>query len=498
VTKNLFSQWFLQFIRLVLSFITTVFVARVLGPEGYGVATSIFVFSNLFSFIVDLGFSGSIVRYVSVYSGSGKKCTHIIAGFLVYRVLVGSLLAITFYVLAPYFASIVNASKYVAAYQLFSTSIFLSSVYGALRAYLYGIERIDLASLYYSIGFVIGNISSFILVLSGFGVLGYILGFIISDITQFFIHVLTLRNLISKCVKVNLNEALSGLKTILPLSLALLTSKLMDFLYNWFDRALVLGLLGTYSLGLYSIALRFASVFDIMRQSVSTALTPYYGNLYGANGIEALRPRVKRSSKLMSLTYIPLTLAIASLTPILIPLIYGGKFVSSWPIAYIHLTYLALTSFTVAYGGIPLVTEARKEIIMSTGIKALSSIALELLFVIVGLEALGVILGRNVGAFLAFMYLYLALFSKLKLDFDKKSHLLGALIGIVISTLLVLPTFMMKIQFWYLILPFALTIYPALLKIFKPIDYTDIKLLREALGTRFNRIVDIIEDLVAR
>jgi len=497
VAKNIYSQWFLQFLRLVVGFITTVFVARILGPEGYGVVASIFVFSNLFSFIVDLGFSGSIVRYVSVYSGSGKKYIHIVAGFLAYRVLMGSLLAIIFYVLAPYFASMVNASEYVAAYRLFSVSIFLSSVYGALRAYLHGIGRIDLASLYYSLGFVVGNISSLILVLNGFGVLGYILGFIVSGVIQFSMHALTLRNLISKCVRVNFDEALNGLKIILPLSLVLLTSRLMNFLYNWFDRALVLGLLGTYGLGLYSIALRFASIFDTVRQSVSTALTPYYGNLYGANGVEALRPRVKRASKLMSLTYTPLTLAIASLTPILVPLIYGDKFLSSWPIAFAHLTYLALTSFTVAYGGIPLVTEAKREIIVNTSIRTLSSMALELLFVVLGLGALGVILGKNVGAFLAFIYLYLTLFRKLKLEFDKRSYASGALIGMTMLSL-TLPVPIIEAQLWYLAPMFALVIYLALMKLFKPIDSTDIKMFREALSGRFSRVVDLIEDYLVK
>ena len=82
LAKNIYSQWFLQSLRLITGFITTVFVARIIGPEGYGVVASIFIFYDLFGFVIDPGFRGSIVRYISVYSGSGRDYIPIIAGFL--------------------------------------------------------------------------------------------------------------------------------------------------------------------------------------------------------------------------------------------------------------------------------------------------------------------------------------------------------------------------------------------------------------------------------
>ena len=60
------------------------FVARILGTEGYDIVASIFVFSNFFGFVINPSFRVSIVHYVSVYSGSGKEYTPIIAGFLAY------------------------------------------------------------------------------------------------------------------------------------------------------------------------------------------------------------------------------------------------------------------------------------------------------------------------------------------------------------------------------------------------------------------------------
>ena len=496
LAKNVYSQWFLQLLRLAVGFITTVFVARILGPEGYGVVASIFVFSNLFGFAIDPGFKGSIVRYVSVYSVSGKNYIPIIAGFLAYRILMGSLLAVIFYVLAPYFAFMVNASKYVVAYQLFSISIFLSSIYSALRAYLRGIGRIDLASLYYSIGFVAGNMLSLIFVLSGFGVLGYISGLIIGDAIQFSIYMLTLKSLISKCIRVDFNEALKGLKVILPLSLTLLTSGLMNFLYNWFDRVLVLSLLGTYGLGLYSIALRFANVFDVVRLSIASALTPYYGNLYGANGVDALRPRIRRASKLISITYTPAVMVIAGLTSLLIPMVYGQNFTEAWPVATAHLVYLALTGFIMAYGGLAMIVEAKKEILMSSAVRALTSIALEIMFITLGLGALGVIIGKDLAMTASFTYLYLTLFNKLKLLPDKKSLVTSVLIGSFLMSIVISATLLSYVWTLPAALIIIIIIYVGSIRTFKLVDKGDVKVLKEALGTKASKIVSIVENVL--
>jgi len=488
----------MQIIRSAVSFIVTAIVARILGPSGYGVATSIFVFAGLFSFAIDPGFGGSVVRYISVYSGSSKDYIPIVSGFLIYRMVVSLMLAIAFYIIAPWFAILTGASEHAAAFQVFALSIFLGSIYSGLRAYLYGIGYINLASLYYSIGFIIGNVSSLILVLSGFGILGYVLGFVIGDVVQFSIYIYALRNLIIKCIRVKLGDAVKGLRIILPLSLTLLGSRLMNFLYEWFDRALVLGLLGTYDLGLYNVALRLSSIFGTAKHAVTTALTPYYGNLYGAKGVEAIRPRVKRISKLVSLTYTPAVLTIAGLTPILIPLIYGSRFIESWRVAFVHLVFIALMGFEVAYGGIALITEAKRDIVVSSMIKSVSSIALELLLTVVaGLGALGVIIGKNLGALASFLYLYLVLFRSLRLGLNLKYWIMGVFTGILIL-ILTMPLILQGSNngLWYITPIIALIIYTLLLRILKPIDNTDIKILREALGTRLQKIANIIENVL--
>lgn len=492
--RNITSQWLLQSTRLIVGFITTVFIARILGPEGYGIIALASIFITLFNFIADLGFKNSVIRYISVYSGSRKDYICLVAGFLTYKILVGSSLALAFYILAPHFASVAGTDNYINVFRLLSLSIFLSSVSSALRAFLHGIRNVYIANLCYSIGFIIGSISSVILVFIGYGVFGYVLGLVISDTIQFFMYVFVSREVIKKCIKINPIEALKSLKAVFPLSLALSASQFLNFLYGWFDKVLILNLLNTYGLGLYSIALRFASIFDVGREAMFAALTPYYGHIYAAKGLEALRSRIRKVSKLVIATYTPLTLIVAMLTPMLIPLLYGQEFTGAWPIAFAHLIYIAFTSFTVAYGGITLIVEARKEIIMSSIIRTIGSIFLEFLLITIGLEALGVIIGKDIGALLSFLYLYFILFRKLKLLLDLKS--ISLIIPIEMVPAFTLLATAMSNMYLYINTLVLIFTHLTLLKAFKLVDRTDIKVLKEALGSRYGKIMDVLEKIV--
>lgn len=496
LARNIYSQWLLQIVRLIAGFIITAFVARVLGPEGYGVAASVFVFANIFWFISDLGLSSVGVRYISVYHGSGRDFVPIVAGLLLCKFFAGTILSLIFYVLSPLFVSLVGIrSFYISAFQVYAMSVFLGSIHGVFRTYLYGIGRIDLATLYYTIGFVIGQITSLTLVLKGAGVLGYVVGYVVGDFTQLALYAYSLQSLMAICLKTRLADAVKGFKTILPLGLSVFGSKTIDFLYTWFDQVLVLATLGVSSLGVYSIALRFTTPFETLRQSISTALTPYYGELYGVNGVEALRSMIKRVSKLVFLTYIPAVLALVSLTPILIPLIYGEAFIHSWPIAFVHMIFLALTSFITVYSGVPIVVEAKKEIVLSSISRSASSIGIELLLVFIGLGALGVIVGKNFGFSIAFLYLYLTLYRKYELVFDVKHYGVGLLTGTIVLGIAILFS-TLKTELWY-VSPLAMMVtYIALLQIMKPLDKTDINIFREALGSRFNRLLDVIEEML--
>lgn len=493
--RNVASQWFLQFIRLAIAFIVTVLVSRILGPQGYGIVSSIFVFSSVFGLALNPGFSAATIRYISVYFGSSRDYTPILSGYFLYEVLAGSSLALIFYSLSPYLSSLIGVSEYLLAFQINSLNIFLSALISVFNVYLYGVNRIDLAVLYYSISFIIGQSFSLTLVLLGLGVFGYILGSIIGSIALVSTYLIRFRGLLLKFTRVSLHDCTNGLKTIIPLGLSLFSTRITGFIYNWIDKFIVLGALGTYGLGIYSVALRFAGVFETMRGAFSTAFNPFYGLHFGAGGLDSIRNRVYSASKFVSMAFAPALMFIAPLTIYLIPLLYGESFSSAWSVASTHLLFLALSSFIVAYSSIPIILEAKKEIITQSIIVMAFSLCLESALVLLGLGALGVILGRDLSIILGFTYMYYALYKAHDLRFDAKSYLSSLVTGSIILALTIFAIYEAHILWVITAIP-AILIYILMIRILKVFSAKDISLIKEILGGRFSSIVDLVEKIL--
>ena len=489
VLRNVYSQWSLQAIRAAISFTTAVVVARILGPERYGAAMSVVVFSLVFRLVLNPGFTLSAIRHISVYKGSGRDYTPLVAGYLLYRLAAGIPLAALFYLASGFFASLAGVPQYADAYRVYSVSIALMAFYEAMRAYLHGIGRVDMANLYFTISFVTASISSLALVLQGLGVYGYVLGLVVGNALHSAIYALTLRDCLRACARAGVRGAVEGLKIIAPLGMSVLATQVANFLHMWLDKAVVLGLLGVHSLGLYSVALKLAGTVDAAKNAVTVALRPYYGTVYGASGLAPIRSKVFRASKVMSLAFAPPVLVLAGLAPALVSAVYGPEYADAWPIVAVHLAYTAATSFTAAYGGIPLILEARREIVGRSVVSACTSLALELGVVTLGLGGLGVVLGRDLGALAAFLYVYLALYRRLRLEFDSRSWLLGTIMGasMLAVTALVL---LLAPHIWYLAPLVAALVYVGIAKLLKPLDRADMRVVREALGAKFSKFVE--------
>lgn len=485
----------MQFIRLGFAFVVTVFVARILGPTGYGIVSSIFMFSSILSFVLDPGFTRSLIRYVSIYYGSGKDYSSLLTGYLFYEVFVGSILAIAFYALAPFFAQLINAPNYAYAFQIYAICIFFNSVSSVFVVYLNGINRIDLMVFYNTIGSIIGNFFSLILVLLGFGVTGYVIGFVVASIIVFSICIIKHGDFLVKLINTPISNALFSLKIIIPLGLSMFASQVTYYVYTWLDKFIILGALGIHSLGIYIVALRFAGIFENIRGSIASALMPYYGATFGAYGINALRSRIYKASKILSVTLAPLLMFMSSLTVIVVPLIYGDSFTEAWSIASIHIMYLAIMCFTLSYSGIPMVLEAKKEIVIRSIIVSSASLGLELLLIHMKLGALGVILGRDLAQALGFIYMYFKLYTRYGLQFNLRSWLLGLFIGFILfvaSSAIIMSSF----DLWFISPLLAFPLYILLTRNLRLISGEDVALLRDSIPRRFSKIINIIERLL--
>ena len=140
-----------------------ILVARIIGPEEYGLYGIVAVFSALGTVIVDSGMSSSLIRskqndsldYSSVFIGS---------------VLIGTLVYILSYISAENIANYFGYWKVKGLIQVHGLVLLFGSFYSVHSAYLIRNLNFRRASLLNIPGIILGSITGVILALEGYGV----------------------------------------------------------------------------------------------------------------------------------------------------------------------------------------------------------------------------------------------------------------------------------------------------------------------------------------
>ena len=81
-------------VQTALGIVTTILVARALGPSGFGVLSVVLALVFVVSGLADVGFTGSVIRLGSPEVMQGRDVRHLHTTFLVLRVCAASLLAV--------------------------------------------------------------------------------------------------------------------------------------------------------------------------------------------------------------------------------------------------------------------------------------------------------------------------------------------------------------------------------------------------------------------
>jgi O-antigen/teichoic acid export membrane protein len=136
--------------------------------------------------------------------------------------------------------------------------------------------------------------------------------------------ILLVSNAIVVCIRfafiykhIDLKQNIYSIKKIFKQSFSFGLADMALPLYQYLDKAILLWLLGTVSLGYYVVALTAAGVLNVVSQTIATISFTQV-----ANSLEGVQ-KVIRIFRLTIIVYVGLGLVLAGLLPVLIPLVYG-------------------------------------------------------------------------------------------------------------------------------------------------------------------------------
>ena len=244
---------------LAIASIGSIVIARVLGPDNYGLIPVVMIAPNILMVLSDLGVSTAITRYAPM---KGYGSPYIITGIII-KVSAGVLASILLTLLAGYIAEALGR-PYVEPYiRLLAILIIENSIVSAITSALIGLGGYLVSASIQVTLTILRVLISTSLVVAGFGVLGAILGHIIAWSVLAFLSLIVLLTYIGSPSKPSLGVAKEILAYSIPLYLP--------------------GLLGIPLAQLYySILVRVSSNWELGNLGVAGNLMTVIGSIGGA------------------------------------------------------------------------------------------------------------------------------------------------------------------------------------------------------------------------
>jgi O-antigen/teichoic acid export membrane protein len=340
----------------VISAVGTIFIAKLLGDQNYGLYSIAINAPVLISNFRDWGINTAIIRYSAEYNtqNQAQKIKSVILSGLTFELILGITLTIVSFILSGFLANIFDRPAITPLIQISSLVILTGALMNTATAAFTGLEKMHLNSIMLIVqatvktGLVIG------LVLLGFGTTGAVWGYITAAFTAGLTGILLTYTMFKALPKVANSklEILTTTKTMLkygaPLSTVTILSGFLAQFYTYLMNIYVTGDVGDAAIGNYSVALNFVVLITFFATPVLTMMLPAFSKLDAKKDQQTLKNVFQYSVKYASLIVVPVTAMVMTLAQPAISTIFQGDYSQ----APLFLVLLSITYLFTALGNL--------------------------------------------------------------------------------------------------------------------------------------------------
>lgn len=359
VSKSSFRGGLLLFIGMLSSTIilafTTILIARLLGPDDYGLYSIVLTVPSILITVSDLGISPALTRYsASLRRGDEEhRLIRLIEVGLISKTVFTIIISAIMFVMAdPISSKILNRPGMGSLLRIASLYLIGQSLLTSLNSVFVGLDEAGKNSLLQNLQAIIKTIAAPTLIILGFGLTGALLGiglgYIISTaIGMALLIAISLSNLKSKQVTPeNPFSFAEGLNTLVSYGAPLYLSSLL-FSFQTQVRNILLALHSSNeSIGNFTTALNFTILISVLASPIATTLFPAFSKLSLKEHKESLETMFRMSVKYTSLIIIPAATGLALLSSEIVIILYGAQYQS----APKFLSIYSLSFFLTAIG----------------------------------------------------------------------------------------------------------------------------------------------------
>ncbi len=352
-------------VSTVISAVGTIFIARLMGSDQYGLYTVVLTVPALLSIFRDWGINYAMIRFAAQYRAEGRtsEIKSIFLSGLIFEIALGLSLSIFSFLFADFLATnVFNRPVIAPLIQLSSFVIFASGLIAAGTAVFTGYEKMELNSIMLVCQSIFKTALIITLVIFGLGTTGATIGFTAGTFIASIIGVYLIWTLYRHLPKSTHNklEIKAYLTTMLtysiPLSFAIIVTGLLPQFY-----AFLLPIHYTTDnimIGNYGVALNFVVLITFFAMPIMTMMFPAFSKLDPEKDKEPLKNIFQFSVKYASLLVVPVTALIMCLADPAIETLFGNTyntaplFLALFAIQYLYTAfgYLSLNGLLSGQG----------------------------------------------------------------------------------------------------------------------------------------------------
>ena len=333
IAENTMRGGFFLFAGNVLSTmilaIGSIIVARLLGPENYGLYSLALVVPSILVGLIDLGVSSAMTRFSAKLRVEGKN-THaariLRIGFF-FKLLLGVSMSVVCFVFSDSLATIIlDRSEMAFLVRLASPLILFQAILEVSYSAFIGLDAMKSNALVMNLQSTVKTILSPSLIIVGFGVIGaligHISGYIAADLTGSFLLFKHYRRL----GKSSHNGSSDTLKVMLSYGLPLYFSALLFLFLGQYRNIILAYYASDIEIGNFNVAVILSSTVNILVFPLSV-LFPAFSRLNP--NTSSLEKTFKLSVKYTAMAIVPASILVTITSRELVQTFYGQRYDSA-------------------------------------------------------------------------------------------------------------------------------------------------------------------------
>jgi stage V sporulation protein B len=335
----------------ILGIAYAVLIARLLGPEGYGMAATGLALFNLLVGATSYGLSGAVTRHVAKYmalgrSGAVREVLHI---SMKYLVLLAFMFSFAVMVLAePIATNIYGNPGLTNLFRVVALIIPIGAIFYGFIGIFQGFQRmkyifyIDFASMALRLSIAVA------LVLLGYFATGALIGVGSGVLFSLLLGFGLLYKTLPKGTSREKEKTPELSKEIVSFAIPAWLGSIMGVFIASYGTLLLGSLAGMQNVGYYSVALGITLILTYLPTAVGAALFPAVSEFWTRGDRKSLINAARASVKLISFGLIPLVVILLIFPEFIIKLFFGAEFIAGADV----LRILAVALLMAALGGV--------------------------------------------------------------------------------------------------------------------------------------------------